>query len=426
LRSYGATVQNELALAIASSGPDAALAGEADHLIAAVSDAELVDAVATLLAVPRRDDLVDSFVLHSGLELLARSALLPLVPPDARLQARRRIAWLGSTYAHIDAAPPVGAHEPADPERLVAALGDAVDCGDADAAERAAAALVVVVEPADLVRLLADAVVPTLAAAAHGSIALHLLGRCAPRSAVAGGIVRGLARALAAQPGQRLTVRPSDASRDAAGIEEAVAAVVATDPPQSTFILPLVRHGEATARSIVERTVGRDVDLLGARRSILRVAAASMLLDDPEHAPFGWSHALTIPQAVLSIAPMTSDVPAAVAVAVSHLVAFRAGLAGRDVSVGPVLDDRATPSWAQLAASASAHEDAHLAKYTLACMDAACSDRAAALLYRSAAAHLGAWWRDHPGSSFAPDRLARSASRRGETIETGRVVAGGG
>ena len=46
----------------------------------------------------------------------------------------------------------------------------------------------------------------------------------------------------------------------------------------------------------------------------------------------------------------------------------------------------------ELAARAATHEDAHLAKYTLACLDAAADDPSQRRLYLAAAAYLGAWW----------------------------------
>ena len=51
---------------------------------------------------------------------------------------------------------------------------------------------------------------------------------------------------------------------------------------------------------------------------------------------------------------------------------------------------------ARLAGHAAAHPDAHLAKYTVACLDAASADPEAAHVYRAAAAFLGAWWRRLP------------------------------
>ena len=47
-----------------------------------------------------------------------------------------------------------------------------------------------------------------------------------------------------------------------------------------------------------------------------------------------------------------------------------------------------------LATEAALHHDAHLAKYTLACFDAAANDRKTAPLFIAAAAYLGAWWKN--------------------------------
>lgn len=46
----------------------------------------------------------------------------------------------------------------------------------------------------------------------------------------------------------------------------------------------------------------------------------------------------------------------------------------------------------ELAARGGAHQDAHVAKYTLACLDAAAFDPARRSLYLAAAAYLHAWW----------------------------------
>ena len=64
-----------------------------------------------------------------------------------------------------------------------------------------------------------------------------------------------------------------------------------------------------------------------AARSLLsRVAAWSMLQDDPEHAPYGWSHCLTMPQGVLSPAVDDPHRRGAVAVAATYVAGFRAAL----------------------------------------------------------------------------------------------------
>ena len=50
---------------------------------------------------------------------------------------------------------------------------------------------------------------------------------------------------------------------------------------------------------------------------------------------------------------------------------------------------------AQLIERAAVHADAHLAKYTMACIIAGNRDPEESPLYLAAAAYLGAWW-DHP------------------------------
>ena len=49
-----------------------------------------------------------------------------------------------------------------------------------------------------------------------------------------------------------------------------------------------------------------------------------------------------------------------------------------------------------LATRAALHPDAHLAKYTLACADAAAADPHQRRLYLAAAAYLSAWWAQVP------------------------------
>src|SRR5262249_50693305 len=87
--------------------------------LALLSDAGLCEGVAGLLAVPGRPP-ADSFVLHAPLELLARTALLPLVHPASRERARQRIAWLGAAYeAAGEAVKEPTARAYADPEAAI-------------------------------------------------------------------------------------------------------------------------------------------------------------------------------------------------------------------------------------------------------------------------------------------------------------------
>jgi hypothetical protein len=76
------------------------------------------------------------------------------------------------------------------------------------------------------------------------------------------------------------------------------------------------------------------------------------------------------------------------------------GVIGLDPSVAAATAWHAGPEQRgrvvqQLIDHAAPHHDAHLAKYTLACLDAARADADAAHLYLAAAAYLAAWWHRH-------------------------------
>jgi hypothetical protein len=178
------------------------------------------------------------------------------------------------------------------------------------------------------------------------------------------------------------------------------------------------------AAEILGPVIDARVDPGAAGRDLLRLAAASMLQDDPRYAPYGWTHCLTLAQAATGVAEATPRPARAVAVAATHVVGFRAALstgpisaeyspepvpdAARDAldapptiaaaavhqATGVELDEVVT----EVATRAALHPDAHVAKYTLACFDAAAADPAHHRLYLAAAAYLGAWWAQRPAA----------------------------
>ena len=394
-----------------------------------LTDAQLTDAVAAQLTPPKAEG-VNSFTLHAPLELLARTALLPLVEPSARDAARDRLAWLGDTYAAAGESVP----EPApraydDVDAAVAHLQAAIGAGELDDADAIAAWLAQRASADELARLLADDVIPRLSAAGHGSILLYLLPRVAPRSRPAARPLRGLVRELARYPDWGLTWHQdrTGAPGPGADLVDALRAPRSPGDPGSDFIFPTMSIVETSglAEELLDGPT-RAASVTRASRDLLRVAAASMLQDDPSAAPYGWSHCLTMPQAVLALARRGAAEPAAaVAVAATFVLGFRStqGRVGVDPDLVPeplgadpldALDgspsDAAAGAWhatpeqrpaviARLASRAAAHEDAHLAKYTLACFDAARDDPEPTGLYLAAAAYLNAWWRS-PTSSI--------------------------
>jgi hypothetical protein len=392
------------------------------------SDAELVSAAVEAIAAPKRR-AESSFVIHAPLELLARASLLSFVEPTARQSVRRRIAAIASQYAQ--AGEEIGEAAPlafADPAAAMRALMAALPAGDSRTADGAISFLAARLHPAALARALAEVVAPHLGAAAHAPILLAEMMRIDGRIEGVGRLLRAPVHAIAKEP-QRMTWQtvceaPAFAGDAARELARRLAAVEPVKSP-STYILPTMLAVEA--RGFADRALGDATAALpldDARRGILRVAALSMLQDDAASAPYGWTHALTMPLAVLSLAREARDVRAMIRIAATHLLGFRATLG----KVRLDLDRRPEPAAADalhdvapggaagaayhwptddmprlkrlLATRAAAHRDAHLAKHTLACFDAAAVDPEEASLYYAAAAFLGAWWDANPDAGF--------------------------
>jgi len=389
------------------------------------SDAALGEAVGSVLAIPKVAP-ADSFVLHSPLELLARLCLLARIEPSARQGARRRLLWLAASYeAAGPGLPRPRLVEPAQPiddvaRRLVASL----EAGDLDDIDRYAAALGAQATPSELRQLLGRPVAASLAAAAHGSIYLSLLPRAATAGGPLGSMLRGLARDLGRHPDWRLRwFEDPDEPSVTESLADALLAVPMLGSPGSNTIHPLMCQAEESGlASKLASGILRDgpVDVGLARAQLSRIAAWSML-EEPNHHAYGWSHCMTMPQAVLALAADTADPGVAVAVAATHVIGFRAALGersleplyepepvaasdlGEAMSEGPAT--AAAYAWhastdpiairlleASLASRAAPHHDAHYAKYTLACFDAADADPSHERLYLAAAAFLGGYW----------------------------------
>ena len=466
------TLDRPLADVLATLDPGDADAAH-DHLgLAAITDHALVSACAAVIDRPKAAP-PDSFVLHAPLELMARAGLLARVAPDARDAARRRLVRFAATYAaagpsadepplpalleagraeavavrpvssggdgvastvvtggpEVDGEPSVGSTSPPwSAAEATAGLAAAITAGDLDAAGAAARALAGVVGTEDLVAALVDLVAPSLAAAAHGGIYLNQLRSFAGTPAAPG--VANMARELARHPDWRLTwfegldLAASAATRSADALVEALRRPASPGPLDVNFIHPTMHLTESSglaAEVLAPALAG--VERASASRALLRVAALSMLQDDPAEAPYGWSHCLTMPHGLLSVATLSSRPGDVLAVAATYVLAFRATQGAVDLDphwapAAPPVDTfaaldgppdlAAAGAWhtiagdraevaSLLAGRAAAHEDAHLAKYTLACLQLADADPAFAHGFLAAAAFLGAWWRQADG-----------------------------
>jgi len=349
-----------------------------------LSDDELFDQAVVLVSRPK-DAPANSFELHAPLELLARRILLDRVDPGRREAARHRIAWVAEKYA----------------ESSPAAEDSATDGP--------------VVTP--------DELVACLAAAAHAPIFEMLLPRVAPRSPIAATLARPLLHELNRNRDWKIEwidETPLTGTGDEHALTRALLDTPRLGLPGSDFIFPIMHQVDANgvAAAVIGPALGATTDLSVAARAIARVAAWSMLQDNPAATPYGWTHCLTLAQAAAEMAYTTRNPLRALAVSATHVVGFRAALSDTAVTDGyepePVDVDalRALDASPQIAAAAvhhappsevaaittelgtraAVHRDAHVVKYTLACFDAAAADPDHARLFLSAAAFLHGWW----------------------------------
>ena len=404
------------------------------------SDAQLIAAIADVIAIPKEAP-ADSFVLHAPLELLARATLLPQVDPERRAEARLRLLWLGATYATAAASLPVSGHDrtrsgPTGMGDAVSHLLAALDSGDLDDVDYLSMWVGQRATPAEMAEVLADSVVASLAAAGHASILLDLLPRVPEATPVTATLLRGPARELARHPEWRLRwfEDPTDSSSgnpQSGSLLDALADIPMLGLPGSNFIFPIMQQAEESgiAAKLLAGVATGDPDPTRVRLELSRVAAWSMLQEPPDHAPYGWSHCLTMPQSVLGLAGRGATARRAVAVAATHVVGFRAAMAQRVLDPAFVPPLPATGDMAEaltlgrleaaatvwhaseadlathrtlLATRAALHHDAHLAKYTLACFDAAKRDPSQPRLHLAAAASLSAWWAALPDDGLLP------------------------
>lgn len=410
-----ATARADLAGALSALEPTSVVAAYDERGLDRFADAALVSAAAEVVDRPKAAP-PDSFVLHAPLELMARAGLLARVAPEDRPAARRRLVWFAATYAAAGPSAEVDDDRLAGTPAAVVAevLVAAIAAGDLDAAGAAGRALSRTLAPAELVATLVDVVAPSLAAAAHGGIWLHQVLSFAGAPVAPG--AAAMARELARHADWQLTwfdeapVRAGSVS----SVEDLVAALrrpPSPGPLDVNFIYPTMHLIESAGLAADLLGPALDgVDRQEATRALWRLAALSMLQDDPAEAPYGWSHCLTMPHGLLSVAGLARDPDRALAAGATYVLGFRATQGTVDLDPdwapepgsGPVgtawhapVAERPTVA-ARLAGHAAAHPDAHLAKYTLACLQLADADPAFAHGYLAAAAFLNDWWDAHP------------------------------
>ena len=290
-----------------------------------LSDARLFDRAAGVVSLPRQEE-ANSFVLHAPLELMARRLLLPLVPPRLRRAARERLIWVAARYEQ--------AGEPVEPARqgpLRVARRRTARAARRTRRRRPRpgrrrASQFLDDATVDEVMTLAEPTIDMLSAAGHAPIGFFLASRLATTSRAALRLLRPTLRELARSPGLRVRwVGEADApTGDQASLTRALARTPQLGLPGNDYIFPIVHQVDAggLARDLFTDSIPADVT--AAARATLRVAAHSMLQDDPAFAPYGWTHCLSLPHAIFEIMPWLADRQRAAAVAATYVVGFRA------------------------------------------------------------------------------------------------------
>lgn len=153
-----------------------------------------------------------------------------------------------------------------------------------------------------------------------------------------------------------------------------------------------------------------------------------MLTEPADHAKYGWTHCLSLPEAVWGLDSISTQRQSDTAAAVEFAVAYRSTIGTRELSADPsrvvvlpgerdrveaaavfieqlhIDSERARTD---LISAACSRSDCHLVKYTLSALSCADRDHEAAELYlSSAAALLALWKREVPDSDLGSD-LAR-------------------
>jgi hypothetical protein len=352
-----------------------------------------------------------------------------LVSAQRRQSARQRIAHIAATWS-TTGRPIATSDSTALGAQPLAELIDALRHGDPATVDRSFVSLCARLDQDQIVDDLVDVVLPQLGGAAHGAIFLELLPRFRPTAINPALMGRTLLRDIADHPDHRLRWidQPRPEVADGVSLVERLVSPTADGEPSSHFVQPTMELVDDTGlahRTLADVTQG--LSIADARRQLLPIAAMSMLQDAPASAPYGWTHCLTLPQATLSVAHLASDPQRAIDVAATYVLGYRA-----TQSSGPVdpswepdpprwfvdevthLDPPAAAATAwhatwrrrvditqQLIDHAAPHHDAHLAKYTLACIDAATQDPTNGRLYLASAAYLAAWWHQHDHTTGA-------------------------
>lgn len=401
-----------------------------------LSNYELLEQAIEIVATPKIEP--DSFGLHTPLELLARYRLLPYVRQEMLSLARMQIVATVSCFEFGGKLADMPALTVTFPNLFLAKsdLLNALNNGDLNRAETVFLWLLHNYNGNVIQWLLEESLLLALSGAAHGNILFGLLSTLGTSFSKAVSLARLFIRETAKHPSLKFswisTIENSLKSEEQPltpdGLSQELVRILFKvkyiGKPQESGIAPIMLQAEQAGLpqkfigSLIQEKVNSPDWGYSALSSAMQVAALSMLQEPTKHAKYGWTHCMTLPQSIWLLYPRYTNKIMAVQTALAYVIGFRSAIG--QTSLVPTVEysptklsiedalnsspelaaatiwnalDRELPSMVtQLATEAAIRNDAHLVKYTLACIDLAKQDRIHSRLYLSAAAYLCAIW----------------------------------
>ena len=396
-----------------------------------LSDDSFFEWAAGLVSSPKSK--LASFTMHAPLEIMARFLLLHRVAPEHQFLARLQIAASATRYTEIGqslALPSVYTHGNAlngdgPLEKVIRSIAN----GDVEGTVKASCEFVASGAYPLLVDGLADHFVSHFSCGAHSHIYLHLLSLLSPsQQRVALPMLIGFANELSHHPRQVISPIENGAAcykigADNEHLASTILNVTKLEPPSEGGISAMVAHSlahklDSELRSIIADQSLSDDSADDGFVLPCRIAAHSMIQEDGTHTCYGWTHALTLPQAVLGLSGSFANPANAMLASNLYAISYQAILAkGRqNLSYLPPSNELSfdeallhspeaalaagwhLPSelrqvaFGRLATEACIRPDCHCVKYVLAAWQMAEFDADFAHLYLAAACRLVHFW----------------------------------
>jgi hypothetical protein len=397
-----------------------------------LKDADFFQWAAGIVGKPK--EKLESFTMHAPLEIMARFLLLSHVQKKyhglARLQMFASVVRYREIGGELKLPVKMPPNEILKAEPTLAKVREAIDAGDVERALTFSQALCNLESHTQLLCGLADKFVSHYSCGAHSHIYLHLfsqLPQMQQRAALPMSL--GFIHELARHPDQQVIPAVTNARNGSAGHVHARALEdIVWDTPKlnapseegiSAMLAKSIKHGLDSDIRLNLAAQGKapnpsDIGFVLP----CRIAAFSMIQEDDVHTRYGWTHALTLPQAVLGLSRYLNDPATGMMISNLYAVSYQAILAKASAKTDVNLPDSEQPfdeaifhsshmamsagwhlplgqrvrAFERLATEACIRPDCHCVKYVLAAWQMAECDSRFGHVYLAAASRLVHNW----------------------------------